>query len=562
MARPASPKRVLYHGPSLDAFSGLVEALRNAPGCQLVGGDPAILDHDGARCAWVPALDPAALLERLRHEYVNLVVLDLRGPPDHLAVRAEQAIAVLEALDRTADVEERFAFHRTLVLVSGGASAATDELIRRLGGLGVGRVVRSRRPPAKSTTPSAADVSFAAELSAEVRKILFARRRGSRALCAAGGGIAGIFFELGTLKCIDDCLPGASVNDFDMFFGISAGAVVLGLLAAGYSVDEYMAAVAGVEGGRISALDLRLFRLGHLDVRGFRRRAAVAARTTAGGVWSAVTGESPPSRESLLFDYADLVAPPFRGDRFEEVLRDVLTAPGATNDFRQLSRRLFVGATDQDRREHVLFGDETHDHVPISLAIQASLSLNPAFSATEVEGHFYEDGAVTRTSNFVEAIRRDATLILVLDPFVPYVARVPGFSNLRGVLYNLDQNIRTVSYTRYENTRNWVLRKHPDVSAYTFVPANRLRRLMSTRPMDHRPYLEIWSGAYQSTLSRLRRLEHRLAGDFAAHGLTLDLARATAVEEQLLATARPTLADFFPDRRVEIRRPRLALEGS
>jgi hypothetical protein len=43
--------------------------------------------------------------------------------------------------------------------------------------------------------------------------------------------------------------------------------------------------------------------------------------------------------------------------------------------------------------------------------------------------------------------------------------------------------------------RNWVLRKHPHVSSYTFVPANRLRRLISQNPMDHRPYLEIWRGA-------------------------------------------------------------------
>ena len=41
------------------------------------------------------------------------------------------------------------------------------------------------------------------------------------------------------------------MNSFDMYFGISAGAVVTGVIAMGYSVDEFMAALAGVPGGRI-----------------------------------------------------------------------------------------------------------------------------------------------------------------------------------------------------------------------------------------------------------------------------------------------------------------------
>ncbi|MBK6849800.1 MAG: hypothetical protein IPG96_20455 [Proteobacteria bacterium] len=70
---------------------------------------------------------------------------------------------------------------------------------------------------------------------------------------------------MGALKCLDDCLGGQGVNDFDLYFGISAGAVVTGLMAAGYSIDEFMASVAGVEGGRLEPIDMRLFRLSHLD---------------------------------------------------------------------------------------------------------------------------------------------------------------------------------------------------------------------------------------------------------------------------------------------------------
>ena len=404
------------------------------------------------------------------------------------------------------------------------------------------------------------DAAWGAQFLTEAQKALRDRRPGKKALCAAGGGITGIFFELGVMKCLDDCLDSGGVNGFDMYFGISAGAVVSGPIAVGYSVDEFMAAVVGFPGGRIAPLDLRLFQLGHLDLPGFARRVGAAAKTMWGGLTRPLRRGREISREQFLFDYVDLVAPPFRADRFEATLRSILTAPGATNDFRRLAKPLYVGATDQDERRHVIFGDEAHDEIPISQAIQASLSINPAFSATEIGGRFYEDGAVTRTSNFVEAMRRGATLVLVLDPFLPYVARTPGFNDRRGALYNMDQDVRTISYTRYETTRNWVLRKHPHVSSYTFVPANRLRRLISQNPMDHRPYLEIWRGAYISTWKRLTHLRHRLEGDLKVHGFGLDLARAEAVVGRLEASRTLCFEDFFPDGEVQIRRPPLVGE--
>jgi hypothetical protein len=217
-----------------------------------------------------------------------------------------------------------------------------------------------------------------------------------------------------------------------------------------------------------------------------------------------------------------------------------------------LQRRLYVGTTDQDRKEHVLFGEPPFDAVPISLAIQASMSLNPVFAPTRIDGRYYEDGAVTRTSNFVDAIQKGADLIFSLDPLVPYVSKEVGYTRERGVVYNADQDIRTVFYTRYENTRNWVLRRHPDVSMYTFLPANHLRRVMSVNPMDHRPFLEIWRGAYLGTLKRMHALGYRMRGDLAYHGIRFDTSRADAVAGRLDRTPQPAFADFFPDGRVDL----------
>ena len=189
------------------------------------------------------------------------------------------------------------------------------------------------------------------------------------------------------------------------------------------------------------------------------------------------------------------------------------------------------------------------------------MSINPVFAPTEIGGRYYEDGAITRTSNFVEAINRGATLIFSVDPLVPYVSKQPGFAREKGVVYNADQDIRTISFTRYETTRNFVIRRHPEVSLYTFLPANNIRRMLSVNPMDHRPYLEIWRGAYLGTLRRLQALGYRLRGDLAFQGIDFDTERAEAVASRLTAATTLRYSDFFPDGRVEMEAPRLATGG-
>ncbi|MCB9654256.1 MAG: patatin-like phospholipase family protein [Deltaproteobacteria bacterium] len=552
-------------------FDALFESIACAPGCA-PGVAPAA--YDGALAArtiryqdvvttWHDRSSAEQVIECLQTSFVNFLVLDLRGPAQDFVDRRAQAFRLLTALDNVEDVETRYGFHRIMVLLSGEGDLI-DRTILELGQRGVGHILRTAGwvDEPRDGVREAAD--FGARVLAEVHLALTRPRRESRALCAAGGGITGIYFEMGALKCLDDCFGGKLVNTFDAYFGISAGAVVTSLMANGYSIDEMMAAVAGVSGGRLPPLSMALFRLGHFDFASALRRGRRAIEALWSSMRDAAKLRSKLSLEGLLFDYIDLVGPPFRGHTFERMLRNALTVPGTTNDFRRMPRKLFVGATDQDARRHVLFGDETHNHIPISVAVQASMSLNPAFSPTELDGRFHEDGAVTRTSNFTEAIQRGAGLVFVLDPFVPYVSRTPGFARDHGVLYNLDQNIRTVSFTRFESARNWALRRHPDVGFYTFLPANRLRQLLSVSPMDHRPFLEIWRGAYLSTLYQVRRIAHRLTGDAAAHGLVLDPSRADAVAERLRAvvTRDLRLNDFYPDGRIEIAEPPFCLSLS
>ncbi len=558
-------KTVLYFAPTPGHAERFFAILRKLEGCSIrrtPEGTRFVCSR--ARLEFEVFFSPERAHRALRHRFFNLVLLDLRDagePTARLQADYKKTLRLLDIMDEENDVERRFGFHRILTMISGRDPMEVDRMMTALGGRGVGRIVRDI-----STCHLNADcerlpdqASFGKVILDEVVRMTTARRVGKVALCASGGGVTGIYFEMGALKCLDDCLPPGMLNSFDMYFGISAGAVVSGVLASGHTIDEFMASIAGLGGKRLPTVSLSLLRFSHLNLKTFSAPFERFLKGLGASAMDVFRGKSPLTLETLFLQYTNLLSAPFQADGFEKMLRHFFAAPGSSNDFRKLPRRLYIGATDQDSREHVLFGEPPFDHVPISEAIQASISINPAFTSTKIGDRHYVDGAVTRTSNFVEAIRKGATLIFAFDPFVPYVSKTPGFAEERGILYNADQDIRTLSFTRFEKNKAWVLRRHPEVSLFAFLPANRLRKLLSVNPMDHRPYLQIWRGAYLSTLQRIRSLKHRMGGDLAAHGLPFDTSRAEAVAARLEAAESLTMADFFPDGKVVLRRRSPAL---
>jgi predicted acylesterase/phospholipase RssA len=543
-------KRVLYVGSGLECFESLVDDMGASPGTERMPSESRpVFRTRGHEIELVPVWDTRGATDSLRSAYVNLLLVDLRWC-ENFEARVAEIRRLLRELDHADDVEQRYGFHRIVVLVSGPDASRLDDLIIELGAVGVRHVLR--QDFRRDVSAWSRDLDFAERVLRYAVDLTSSRRIGKTAICAAGGGTTGIYFEMGVLKCLDDCLTNAGVNDFAMMFGISAGAVVTSLLSVGYTPDELMAAVAGAPGGRIPPLSLSLLRLSHFNHEDMRWRLKSAAKTGLRAFWETLRGRGGDTADNLFLEYTSLVGQPFHSSEFEVMLRRILQLSGCTNDFRKLPTELFIGASDQDARTHVLFGSHGYDHVPISKAVQASLSVNPAFSSVPIEGRYYEDGAITRTSNFVEAIKRNATLVFTLDPFVPYVSKLPGVAHRRGVLYNIDQDIRTISFTRFEQARNAVLREHPEVSSYTFLPSNTLRRLLSVNPMDHRPYLEVWRGSYLSALQRIDQLCHRLRGDLAEHGMLLDTSMAELVADQLRTTRRLSFEDFFADRQVDI----------
>ena len=70
----------------------------------------------------------------------------------------------------------------------------------------------------------------------------------------------------------------------------------------------------------------------------------------------------------------------------------LFAAAGRTDDFRKLRHNLFLVATNLDTGASVTFGAPGRDHVPISIAIEASAALPGLFPPVRIGGEYYEIG--------------------------------------------------------------------------------------------------------------------------------------------------------------------------
>ncbi len=479
--------------------------------------------------------DPRAAAIRANHAYYPLAIVDCRHlpgtPTDDAEVQERALHEFLERLRKVRDPDLRFPFERVAVLVGGDDYARTDRLLFDAGAHHVGLVLRdqSLSPGLEPSVIDRTRGAFLHDLWDLAQTLLSGRKLGRKALCAAGGGITGIHYELGVLKCLQDAFGGFDVRDFDMFFGISAGAVVTTMLANQLSIDDCIDRV-GVKRGGDLAIQIELK---HLNWRDIPMRIGSTVNHVRNYIGRVIAGEEPFSATNLAWQFAAMIGPVFSADDVERRFARFLSEPGFTNDFRELSRRLYIGTTDQDLREHVLFGDSDQMDVPISKAVQASAAIHPFFRSVEIKGRRYTDGFVTRTSNLAGAIERGANFVIVIDPFLPMIADEPGENAHHGALWGVLQDYKTVAYTRFQRVTAEILRQNPHVTSFSFVPSNRMRRLMARNPMASSDFDAIVVEAYRSTYRRLLNIETKAAPRLQEHGIDLDLARVARTIDRL-----------------------------
>ncbi len=244
------------------------------------------------------------------------------------------------------------------------------------------------------------------------------QRRVKSALVLAGGGLTGAVYEIGALRAINDLLVDYTVNDFDVYVGTSAGAVVAAMLANGLSPQVMLQAVAGDHPDIPPIAPEDIFHYSPADLARFGLRLP-------GSVWGALSHYLRNLDDMTLFDLIwslSVALPPGFYDNLavERYVRRVLEQPGCSNDFRDLRRDLHIIATDLDSGERAVFGRHTRGHVSISMAVAASSALPVIYKPVRIGNHEYVDGGLRGTASLDLAIEHGARLIVCISPLVPF----------------------------------------------------------------------------------------------------------------------------------------------
>jgi predicted acylesterase/phospholipase RssA len=434
----------------------------------------------------------ARALAKLRSGGTDALIIDARDEPG--GVEESSSLALLRGLFGEHDLPRVLSRDKAWLVVGGDERGAA--LAFEAGRLHLGGVV-----PMSGAGWEPIWERIAATIASS--------RGGKIAVCLAGGGIEGLLYELGVLRALEQFLPSYRLQDVDIVCGISAGAILGGLLANGIGPDEIATGLRGrTPGARVEPI-----RRGDLfdpDVRELGRRAARLS-------WDVVRGRR--SALSALFRLPP--AGVFAGDRLRRWLSRQFSRPGMVDRFEDLPHRLFIGATDQDSSEHVVFGTRGAPHVPIHVAVRASMALAPFYAPERIDGRYYVDGGFTRTTNMRVAVQEGATLVVLVDPMVPVATKQAGHVAERGAIYTAMQGLKSLINGRFDKAVPTLRAMYPQVAFHLFQPGPDTRRVMGGSPMKYFFREEIVDMALRETARDIRANRFaQLSRDFERHGVT------------------------------------------
>ena len=219
----------------------------------------------------------------------------------------------------------------------------------------------------------------------------------------------------------------------------------------------------------------------------------------------------------------------FDNEPVREYLEAIYSIKGRTDDFRKLSRLLYVVAVDLDSGEVVRFGEDGFDDVPISLAVQASGALPGLYSPVEIDGRHYVDGVLRKTMHASVALDAGAGLVLCLNPIVPVDTgrAVEKGIMKRGRLVHrgwptvLSQTFRTLIHSRLEAGFAAYRERYREADVVLLEPRRDDYRMFFTNVFRFSSRRYVVEHAYEATRRELWERREELEPVFARHGIRL-----------------------------------------
>jgi predicted acylesterase/phospholipase RssA len=346
-------------------------------------------------------------------------------------------------------------------------------------------------------------------------------------LALAAGAPEGAIYEIGALRAIDEALDGLDLNNHFLYVGVSAGAFLCANLANDLTTAQMCRAIVSQEPGEHPFTPETFFTpaLGELG-RSLLKVPGLLGRS----LWSYVTHFSERSLlGSLTRVSRALPVGVFDNEPIRAYLHKIYTMKNRTDDFRRLGKRLVVVATDLDSAQPVRFGEKGLDHVPISVAVQASGALPGLYSPVEIDGRHYVDGVLLKTLHASVALEAGAELLICVNPIVPVDTIRAVEQGLmrsdkllhRGLPTVLSQTFRTLVRSRLEVGMAAYEKKYKDRDVVLLEPKRDDYKMFFTNIFGLSERRAVCEHAYQSTRQTLLARYGELAPVFARHGVTL-----------------------------------------
>jgi predicted acylesterase/phospholipase RssA len=367
-------------------------------------------------------------------------------------------------------------------------------------------------------------------------------RRSKIALVCAGGGVTGAVYEIGCLRALDELL-GDELGELDLYVGISGGAFVASLLAAGVSPREMYGEAVLPSRGALGAPFSDLFRWSAPDLVS---RFGRAPRVLAGALRTSLSGDGRGWSDLAWSLFELLPAGLLSTAGIQEYLERVFRARLGADRFARLRRELNVVAVDLDSGEPVAFGRKRHRDVAISKAVAASTALPGLYRPVRIQGRDYVDGGVRKTAHINLAIQSGARLVICINPIVPYLndtekGALDGHLSNRGVTWVLDQVMRIMLHGRMAYGMERYSREHPEVDILLLQPTRDDMRMFGYHIMRTSARRVVAQHGYRTALAFFRRNAARHRRLFAKHGIVLRDPRL-APDEPLPRSRRSRLA--------------------
>ncbi|PLX85610.1 MAG: hypothetical protein C0617_03690 [Desulfuromonas sp.] len=370
---------------------------------------------------------------------------------------------------------------------------------------------------------------------------------GKTALVLAGGGIMGAAYEIGCLTALERLFaPGFSTGRFDMFVGVSAGAVIAALLANRIPPSQLFEAIAREERSVFNFRRSDIYRIDLWEVLGCCGRLAINLPRI---LWHFHSNRLRLSGSDLFHVLQEqFPAGLFSLGPMQNYLCHSFRTEGIRDAFHLIDPELYIPAYDLDRGERVVFGSEGFRDVHICQAITASSAIPFFFRPHKVGEHYYLDGSTGRVTHLDVALEQGAKLIVVFNPRVPMAndmerACLPSLSLGKcssiadlGITFAWEQARRIENKEKLDLALAGYRREHPEVDILLIEPPQEESLLFFQSPMSHTARHHVMNHGYHLTLGHLRDLYGEFRQVFARHGIPTTDAHLDAAPPAEVAT--------------------------